>query len=67
MTGLLCVLRHGWKLGYTNNNTHGRCLSELTTEVEIKQPLHGHLSTVVLNATEEKYRVSEHLERADLA
>lgn len=34
---------------------------------ENKQTLHSHLSTVVLNATEGNHRVSEQLERADLA
>lgn len=46
------------------NETHSLCLSDLTTELEreIKQPLDSHF-----NATEEKQRVSEHLEEADLA
>lgn len=46
------------------NETHSLCLSDLTTELEreIKQPLDSHF-----NVTEEKQRVSEHLEEADLA
>lgn len=50
------------------NKTRGLCLSELIAEWrETKRPLHSHVSTVVLSATEEKQRVSEHRKRADLA
>lgn len=46
------------------NETHSLCLLELTTKLERerKQALDSHF-----NATEEKLRVSGHLEEADLA
>lgn len=50
------------------NETHSLCLLELMTELERDSwPLHSPLRTVVLNAAEEKHRVCEHSERADLA
>lgn len=50
------------------NETHSLCLLGLMTELERDSwPLHSPLSTVVLNAAEEKLSVCEHSGRADLA